>query len=59
MGSVAVASALIAVAARLELRFIDGPAMAGFGVLMVATGLLQRWLVRAPGSSRSGRGAQQ
>ena len=46
MGAVAVIGAVAALVLKLELRFIDASGMAGFGALMVATGLLQHWLVR-------------
>jgi hypothetical protein len=52
MGSVAVVLATIAYSRGTELRFIDATGMAGFGVLMLATGLLQHWQVR-PRSSAS------
>ena len=53
MGGVAFLGAGLAVGSKLELRFIDPTGMAAFGLLMVATGLLQHWLVRVP------RGAPQ
>lgn len=48
MGGVAFVGAAVAVVSKLELRFIDASGMAGFGLLMLATGLFQHWLVREP-----------
>lgn len=54
MGGVAFIGAGIAVASKLELRFISTTGMAGFGLLMLATGLFQHWLVRVPQTTRRG-----
>ncbi|MDP3157526.1 MAG: hypothetical protein Q8N23_32960 [Archangium sp.] len=48
MGGVAAIGASAAAFASLDLRFIDPSSMAAFGALMVATGLMQHWLVRQP-----------
>lgn len=51
MGGVAFMAAGVAFVSKLELRFIDATGMAGFGLLMLATGMFQHWLVRGPAGS--------
>lgn len=47
MGGIAVIAAGVALALGPELKFVDATGMAGFGALMVATGLWQHVQVRA------------